>query len=126
MCHEQNGPAAVDDFVHLRKALLLELRVTHGQHFIDNEDLGIQVRGDRECQPHIHAARVMFDGSFEKLLSPREIYDFIELRVDLAPAHAQDGSVQINILTSGEVWMKASANVEQASYFPVQFGAAGG
>src|SRR5437773_7906269 len=126
MCHEQNGAAAVDDFVHLRKAFLLKLRVAHGQHFIDNEDLRIQVRGHRKCQSHIHATRVMFDGRFEKFLRSREINNLVKLRVDLAPAHAQDCSVQINILTASKIRMKAGANVEQASYFAVQFGAAGG
>src|SRR5438105_8800243 len=119
MCHEQNGSAAVDGFVHLRKAFLLELCVAHGQHFIDNEDLRIQVRGHGESQTHIHTTRVMFDSRFEKLLGARETYDFIKLRVDLAPAHAQDRSVEINILTASEIRMKAGANVEQASYFPV-------
>src|SRR6266496_1426104 len=119
MCHEQNGSAAVDDFVHLRKAFLLELRVAHGQHFIDNEDLRIQVRGHSECQSHIHATRVMLDGRFEKFLRSREVNNLVKLRVDLAPAHAQDRSVQINILTASEVRMEASANVEQASYLAV-------
>src|SRR5436853_5656710 len=126
MCHEQNGSAAVDGFVHLRKAFLLELCVAHGQHFIDNEDLRIQVRSHGECQSHIHATRVTFDRRLEKSLGARKIYDFVEFRVNLAPAHTQDGSVQINVFTSAEIRMKASANVEQAAYFPVQFSAAGG
>src|SRR5207237_9719591 len=109
----------IDNFVHLCKAFLLKLGVAHGQHFIDNEDLRIQVRGDGESQTHIHTTRVMFDSRFEKFLGARKTYDFIKLRVDLAPAHAQDRSVQINILTSSKVRMKAGADVEQASYFPV-------
>src|SRR5437667_12222573 len=126
MCHEQNGAAAVDDFVHLRKAFLLKLRVAHGQNFIDNEDLRIQVRGHRECQSHIHATRVMFDGRFEKFLCSCEINNLVKLRVNLAPAHAQDCSVQINIFTASKVRMKAGANVEKASYFSVKLGAASG
>src|SRR6266508_4754506 len=126
MRDQQNGSAAVDNFVHLRKALLLKFGIAHGEHFIDNEYLRVEVRGHGECQPHIHTTRVMFDRSFEKLLSAREINDFIKLRVDLAPAHAQDRAVQINILTASEVRMKAGANVEKTSYFPVQFGAARG
>src|SRR2546429_2323377 len=126
MCHEQNRSAAVDDFVHLRKAFLLELCVAHGQHFIDNEDLRIQVRGHGECQSHIHPTRVTLDRRLEKSFGSGKIYDVVEFRVNLASAHAQYSSVQIHVFTSAKIRMKAGANVEQASYFSVQFGTAGG
>src|SRR5438309_2758599 len=117
MGHEQNGSAAVDDFVHLCKAFLLELRVAHRQHFIDNEDLRIQVRRHGKCQSHIHPTGVTLDRRLEKSLGARKIYDFVEFRVNLAPAHAQDCSVQIDVFTSAKIRVEASANVEQASYF---------
>ena len=68
----------------------------------------------------------MFDGRFEKFLCSCEINNLVKLRVNLAPAHAQDRSVQINILTASKVRMKAGANIEKASYFSVQLGAASG
>ena len=42
--------------LHLAEALLLELRVADRQHLVDDQDLRLQVRRDRERQPHIHAA----------------------------------------------------------------------
>src|SRR5437660_11966800 len=99
MCHEQNGSAAVDDFVHLRKACLLELRVAHRQHFIDNEDLRIQVRRYGKCQSHIHPTEVTLDRRLEKSLASLKIYYVAEFRANFAPAHAQDCSVHIDTCT---------------------------
>jgi hypothetical protein len=55
VAHEQHGAAATAHFVHFAQAFLLEFRVAHRQHFVDDEDVGFEVRGDGEREPHIHA-----------------------------------------------------------------------
>ena len=55
MAHEEHGAAAASDFAHLAEALFLELRVADRQHLVDDQDLRLKVRGDREGEPHIHA-----------------------------------------------------------------------
>ena len=40
--------------------------------------------------------------------------DLVELASDLGAAHAEDGAVEIDVLASGELGMKASADLEQA------------
>ena len=53
---EQDRAAVAADVAHLAEALLLERGVADGEHFVDDQDLGLEVRGHRERQPHVHAA----------------------------------------------------------------------
>ena len=75
---EEDGPARGGDLVHLAEALALERGVADGQHLVDDQDLGLEVRGDREGQPHVHAARVALDRRVEELLDLRERDDLVE------------------------------------------------
>ena len=72
------------------------------------------MRRHREGKPHIHAAGIALDRRVEELLHPREGDDLVELASDLGAAHAEDGAVEIDVLASGELGMKASADLEQA------------
>ena len=56
VAHEEHRPSIARDVVHLAEAFSLELRVADGEDFVDDQDLGLEVRGDREGEPHVHAA----------------------------------------------------------------------
>ena len=71
---------------HLAQALLLERRVADRQHLVHQQDLRLQVRGDGEGQPHVHAARVALDRRVEELLDLGEGDDLVELARDLGAA----------------------------------------
>ena len=64
-------------------ALALERLVAHGEHLVDEEDLGVDVDGDRERQPHVHARRVELDLVVDELLDAGEVDDVVEVRVGL-------------------------------------------
>ena len=53
---KQHRAAAAGDLAHLAEAFLLELGVTNGQDFVDNQDLWIEVRCDCKCEPDVHPA----------------------------------------------------------------------
>ena len=67
------------DVVHLAEALLLEARVADRQHLVDDQDLGLEVRGDGEREPHVHAARVVLHRRVDEPLDLRERDDLVEL-----------------------------------------------
>jgi hypothetical protein len=46
MSNQEYRTTTLDDFAHLRETLQLKLGVSHGQHFIDNKYLRIEVGGD--------------------------------------------------------------------------------
>ncbi len=83
VAHEEDRAARRRDVAHLAEALLLELRVADGEHLVDEQDLGLEVGGDGEREPHVHAARVALDRGVEEPLDAGEVDDGVELAVDL-------------------------------------------
>ena len=112
---EHHRAAAAADVVHLAQALLLERGVADGEHLVDEQDLRLEVRGDREGQAHVHAARVVLDRRVEELLDLGERDDLVELALDLGPPHAEDGAVQVDVLAAGELGMEAGARLRAAT-----------
>ena len=67
------------EVLHPAEALLLELGVADGEHLVDEQDLRLEVRGDREREPHVHPARVALHGRVDELLDLGELDDLVEL-----------------------------------------------
>ena len=114
MADEQDRASAARDLGHLAEAFLLKLGIADRQHLVDDQNLGLQMRRDREGEPNIHAAGVALDRRIEKFLDLGKGDDLVELASDLGAAHAEDGAVEIDVLASGELGMKAGADLEQA------------
>ena len=110
---EDDGATLLRDVAHLAEALLLELRVADGEHLVDEQDLRLEVRGDGEREPHLHAARVALHRRVEEALDARELDDLVEPARDLRAAHAEDRAVQEDVLAPGELGMEARADLEQ-------------
>src|SRR5262249_9897818 len=69
VAHEQHRSAfAGGHFSHLAQALPLNLRVADGEYLVDDQDLGFQMRRDREGEPHLHPAGITFDRRVDELL----------------------------------------------------------
>src|ERR1700686_1703175 len=100
---------------HLAQAFFLKLGIADGEHLIDKKNFRFKRGSYRECEPHIHAARVTFDRCIEKFFGLRERNDFIEFRCDLSAAHAKDGAVQENVLGGGQLRMKPGPDLQQRS-----------
>ena len=115
---EDYGAPAVRYILHLAEALALEGKIAYGKHFIHNEDLGLQVRGDGEREPHVHATRVALDGRVEKTADLAEIDDLVELAPDLGTRHAEDRTVELDVLAAGELGVETRADLEQAATRP--------
>ena len=50
-----------------------------GEHLVHDEDVGLEVRGHGEREPHVHAARVVLHRRVEELLDLGELDDLVEL-----------------------------------------------
>ena len=78
MADEQHrAPASAADILHLADGFFLELGVTDGQDFIDDQDLGLQMGGDGESEPHGHAGRVALDWRVDVAFTSGECDDFL-------------------------------------------------
>src|SRR5262249_47645603 len=56
--HEQDRAVLALELGNLGKALAGEMLVAHGQYFVNQQDVRVDVHRDREAQAHIHARRV--------------------------------------------------------------------
>ena len=81
---EEDRAALRAHVVHLAEALLLERGVADREHLVDEEDLGLEVRGDGEREAQVHAARVALHRRVDEPLDLGERDDLVELRDDLA------------------------------------------
>ena len=113
VAHEEDGTTVLRHLSHAAETALLELRIAHGEHLVDDEDLGLQERGDRECEPHVHPARVALDGRVDEVPDAGEVDDVVELPGDLLPAHAENASVQEDVLPARQLAVEAGADLEQ-------------
>ncbi len=86
----------------------------------------LQVRGDREREPHVHAARIALHRRVEKTVDLTECNDLVELAVDLGAPHAQDRAVEIDVLAAGQLRVEPGPHLEQAAGAAANLGAAAG
>ncbi len=56
-------------------ATLLKLRVADSEHFIDNQDIRLDVHGYRESKSHPHAGRQVFDRGIDEIANSRKLDD---------------------------------------------------
>ncbi len=111
--HEQHGPSPATQILHRADAFLLERGVANRQHLIDDEHVGLEVRGHREAKPQAHAARITLDGRVDETLHARELDDRIEFDIDLLLLHPEDGAVQVDVLAPGQFLVKPGADLQK-------------
>ncbi len=68
---EQDRPPRGEKALQRRHALPLELFVADGENFVEQEDVGIEIGGNREAEPHVHAGGVVLDRHVHEVLKPR-------------------------------------------------------
>ena len=115
MAHENDGSSFASDVTHLRQAALLELRVADGEHLIDDQDVRLEVRGNREREAEIHAAGISLHRRINKTCDAGEFDDLVETALDVAPVHAKDGAVQEDVFAPRQLGMKARPDFEQCA-----------
>ena len=84
--HEHERGALAKQIAHALEAALLEEGVADGEGLVDEQDVGLEERGDAEAQPHLHAARVELHLPVDGVLEVGEVDDLVEAAVDLLRA----------------------------------------
>src|SRR5437868_3713552 len=114
MTDKQNDAPSAHDLGHYAQSFFLKLYISDGQHFIDHENIGLEVRGDRESEPHVHSARVALYRRIEKFLDICKANYLIEFSLYFCATHAEDRTIEKYVFASGQFRMKAGANFQQA------------
>ena len=80
---------------------------------VDEEDLRIEVRGDREPEADVHTGGVPFHRCVDEVANAGELDDLRELRDDFRAAHAQNRAVEEGVLPAGQLRMKPGSHLDE-------------
>ncbi len=94
----------------------MKLGIPDRQHLVNDQNLRFQVGGDGEGEANLHATAVVLHGRINKLFYSREGYDLVKLSLYLAAFHAQDRSIEIDVLAARQLGMEAGAYLQQRGY----------
>src|SRR5581483_5128816 len=126
MAYKHHSTATTGNIFDLPQAFFLEFRVADGEDFVDDQDFGFQMGGDGEGESYFHAAAVALNGRIEELFDAGEVDDFVELLVDFALGHSEDGAVEVDVFAAGEFGVEPGADFAQAGDAAADDGPAGG
>ena len=59
------------------------------ERLVDQQDVGIDLGGDREGQPHVHAAGIILERHLGEFAQAGELVDPVDLGQHLAPGETQ-------------------------------------
>jgi hypothetical protein len=112
---EHHRPPLRLEGIHLVETFPLELQVADGEHLVDGHDLGLEMRGDGEREPKIHSGRVALHGRVEEPSDTRELDDFLEAPLDLTTTHAENGTVEVDVLSARQLGVETRPDLEQGA-----------
>lgn len=102
MAHEDNGLGSATKLPHAIHAAVLEIEVTCDQRLVEQEDLMIHRRSNRELQPSGHARGVGREWQLNMVGDTGEIDDLVDALADGCASHAQGKAPKLNVLSAGE------------------------
>ena len=85
------------------RALSLKRRVADPEGLVDQQDLGIDLGGDAERQPHVHPAGVVLQREVGELAQAGELVDPLHLGQHLAPGEAEHRPVEQDVVEAREL-----------------------
>jgi len=100
--------------VYAAQALRLKLGVPHGQDLVYQQHVWLEVRGDREPQPHVHPRGIPLHRRVDERLHSGEVYDARQLGGDLAPVHAENRPAQHHVLAACQLRVKTGADLDES------------
>ena len=87
--------------------------VADAQDFVDQQDLGLEVGGDGECEANVHPTRIALHGHVDEATDSGEVDDVVELRSDLPAPHSEECAVQVDVVTAAQLRVEAGADLEE-------------
>src|SRR5215469_4874042 len=115
MTHENHGATFASDVTHFSEAFFLKANVTDGKNLVDQQNFGLEVRGNGECQADVHSAGIVLHRRVDELFQLCEGDDLVKLSGDLFFAHAQDGTAQEGVLASSKLRMETGAHFQKTA-----------
>src|SRR4030095_1124660 len=111
---EDDGGATRDHGIHAFDTLALEEIVANAEHLIHKQNIRIDVGGNRKPEAGIHARRVPLDRCIDEFLAPGESNNGIKAPTDLVSRHAQNRAIEVDVLATSKVWVKARTDLDES------------
>ncbi|MNF60666.1 hypothetical protein D3C84_422880 [compost metagenome] len=118
MGNQQDGDTALQQLFEPVETFELEGRITYCQSFIDDQDIGIDMRRDGEGQTHEHAAGVCFYRTVDKLADVGKLDDGIKLLCYFPVRKPQQHGVEVDVLPAAIFGIEAGTQLQQRRYAP--------
>jgi hypothetical protein len=91
----------------------LKLVIANREYLVRDEYVRVEMRGHGESEPDVHPAAVSLDCDIQEPLDAGERDDLIESSSNLSHWHAQNRPSEIDVLSAGELRVKARADFKQ-------------
>ena len=116
---EHDGLALVAHLGELLVALALEGLIADRQHLVDQQDVGVDIDGDREPEPDVHARRVVLHRLVDEGADAGEVDDLVEAAPELLLGEPEDGPVEEDVFPAGQLGVESGTQLEQRRHLPV-------
>ena len=90
MANEQHCAAGARYVSHFIDATSLKFSVADRKHFIDEQNILVEICGNGESQSNVHSARVMLHRSVDELLDFGKADDVVELAANFGAASCRE------------------------------------
>ena len=110
---EDNRAAPLLELEDLAEALALKLLVADREDLVQQQDVGIDVRRNREPEAHVHPDEYVRTGRSMNSSSSGEGDDLVQLLAHVSALEAVDRAVEEDVLAAGQVGVETRAELEQ-------------
>ena len=100
------------------EAFPAKISIPDPQNLIDDEDIRINARRDREGQTHVHSIRIGFHWLMDEILQLGKRHDVGIEPVDLFLGQSEIHPADVDILLPGQLRMKSSPDLQKSRDLP--------
>src|SRR5215813_2149438 len=109
---QEYGAASLDHGFHPGQALRLEGMVSHGKDFIDDENVGLEMRSHGEREPKIHACRIVLHRRIDELPDFCKRHNLIKPFRNMSAVHTENRAIEVDVFPTRQFLVKTCANLQ--------------
>src|SRR5690606_591901 len=90
-----------------------EILVTHREHFVDQNDVGVDVDGDGKTEASLHPGGVEYHRRVNEILKLRKLHDLGDNLFDLLLTQSEPATVEAAIVGSGQITAQSRPELDE-------------
>ena len=93
----------LDYVFHFIDATSLKFGIADCKNLINEQNIRVEIGGNRKRQPDIHSAGIVLHWSIDEFLDFGEADDLVKFAIDFRPGHTEDRAVKIDVFSARSV-----------------------